>query len=385
METAYRSSGKYDRHLYNPLVWLFALWGGIQILLLSRYGIVTELEAEKYIYEAEHLLAKGTVSSPNYWLYSVQICLIILSIKLKLGFVFVYLVQLFFSGLSLYYFFRLVSGISNTATAFAISLLLALNIPYQTFNCQLQTESLFFSFTILLSCYVLRLTKLDIAATVRILLFLIVILFTRPTGLLFLPCVAIFLFFRFFSAYSVLLKSFIVIAVSFSFLYVLNKALGSGGQLDFMLPFRDERIICGVPTLPGFIPINTNDNPNSISGLLYYVTHNPDQFLRLAWLKTKSFFGATRPYYSSAHNLFLCILYFPLYIFSLLSISWWWNHNRNILLYCLSLIMITWLCVILTCDDWHNRFYLSIIPYFYILSVPAVKKLIHKLYSKHKQ
>jgi hypothetical protein len=73
------------------------------------------------------------------------------------------------------------------------------------------------------------------------------------------------------------------------FLFLLNIMTQSGGELDFMLPFRDERIICGVPTIAE-IPINTIDHGNSLEGILYYITHNTQQFIRLGWLQNHCLF-----------------------------------------------------------------------------------------------
>ena len=226
---------------------------------------------------------------------------------------------------------------------------------------------------------ILFISLLASLAAISVLIFLLVISFTRPTGVLLVPCAFLYLFFKFFRPLSALVKSFITIAVSIGFLFFLNSALGTGGGLDFMLPFRDERIICGVPTLPGFIDIKTTENPNSVFGLFYYITHNTGQFLRLALLRSKAFFGITRSYYSMPHNFYLCIYFYPLY--ALVALSWksGVKQNKFLLLYCTSVIVINWLTVILTCDDWHNRFFLSISPYIYILATPAVQKLTGKL------
>jgi hypothetical protein len=210
-------------------------------------------------------------------------------------------------------------------------------------------------------------------------LFLLAISFTRPTGLLWVPCAFLYLFFRFFKNYSILLKSAITIVVSIGFLFLLNAALGSGGELDFMLPFRDERIICGVPTLPHFVEIQTSANPNSVFGLLYYITHNFGQFMRLAWLRSQAFWGLGRSYYSTGHNIYLAAYLYPVYLLMLFSLGHWLKKNKCLLLCCSSLILITWASVILTCDDWHNRFFLSVVPYIYILSIPAVKFVTDKI------
>jgi hypothetical protein len=364
---------------YLSFVVLASVWVIMQALLFYRFGLVTGFEAEKYINEANYFLTNGTVSTSNYWLYSVQIFLIAAALKLKTGLLSVAFVQLLFNAWATWSFYKFITGISNRQTAITITLLLILNYPLQTFNTSLQTESLFYSFTILFSCFLLRLKGLTARNLTKVILFLLLISFTRPTGVLLVPCSFLYLFFRFFRPFSMFVKSMITIAVSICFLFFLNAALGSGGGLDFMLPFRDERIICGVPTLPGFIDIKTTDNPNSIIGLLYYITHNPGQFMRLALLRSKAFFGLTRSYYSLSHNFYLCVYFYPLYLFVILSWRSWFKKNKFLLLYCVSVIAINWLTVILTCDDWHNRFFLSITPYIYILAIPALQKLTGKL------
>jgi hypothetical protein len=358
---------------------LAACWFAVQGLLFYRLGIVTELEASKYIAEADNLIQSGSVSSPNFWLYSTQIFLIAIVKKLHIGFVWVALVQWSFNGLATWTLYKFSSRISNGLTGLIIALLFVFNIPIQTFNFYLQTESLFYSFTILLSCHLLSLERLTWKNFIFIFLFLVVIGFTRPTGLLWVPCSFLYLFFRFFRNFSALLKIGITAVVSIGFLFFLNAALGSGGELDFMLPFRDERIICGVPTLPHFVDIKTSAHPNSVFGLLYYITHNYDQFLRLGWLRSQAFWGLGRTYYSNGHNVYLALYFYPVYFLALFSLRHWIRKNKCLLLYCAALVFITWASVILTCDDWHNRFFLSVVPYIYILSIPAVKFFTDKI------
>ncbi|HET6994739.1 MAG TPA: hypothetical protein VFI06_07145, partial [Chitinophagaceae bacterium] len=298
--------------------------------------------------------------------------------KLHAGFIGVAIVQFFFSGLATWALFRFAASVSNKTTALFTGLLLVFTIPLQTVNCSLQTESLFFSFTILFSCHLLRLQQLTWKRFVMIFLFLVVICFTRPTGLLWVPCTFLYLFFRFFKTLPVLFKICITAVASAGFLFFLNLALGSGGELDFMLPFRDENIICGVPTRSYPAEIKTSSDPNSIFGLIYYVTHNFDQFTRLAWLRSKAFLGLTRSYYSSGHNIYLILYFYPVYFLALFSIRRWFKTNIHLLFYCFSLFFLTCLTVILTCDDWHNRFFLSIVPYIYILAIPSIKNIVNK-------
>lgn len=354
--------------------WLLAgCWALVQGLLLYQHGIETAYEATKYIAEADNLIEKGTVSTPNFWLYSTQIFLIAAIKQIHAGYWLVALVHWMMNALATAALFRLITSLSDRVTAAIITLVFIFNFPIQTYNSFLQTESLFHSFTILFSCYLLQLRAFNLARAIQVFLFLLLICFTRPTGLLWVPGTLLYLFFRFFRRFSFGLKLGITLGGSLGFLFFLNQALGSGGELDFMLPFRDERIICGVPTLPHFVDIKVSDNPNSLQGLWYYITHNFSQFIRLAAIRSRAFFGMQRDYYSSGHNVYLAIYFYPFLLLALGGIVSWWKQSKYLLLYCLPVIGLTWLTVILTCDDWHNRFFLTIVPYIYILSVPMVK------------
>jgi hypothetical protein len=130
---------------------IFLLWAVVNGLLIAKNGIVTTGESVKYIDQAILFVQTGRLSSSNFRLYFTEIGLISLCIKLKLGFIFVVLLQLFFSLFStfclyntLLYLFK-AKNIAFTGTA-----ILLLNLPYQEFNTFLQTESLFYSFTLIL-------------------------------------------------------------------------------------------------------------------------------------------------------------------------------------------------------------------------------------------
>ncbi|MCC7400047.1 MAG: glycosyltransferase family 39 protein [Chitinophagaceae bacterium] len=357
---------------------LILAWLIVQSLIFYRFGIVTDFEAVKYINEAKNLLENGTLSSPNFWMYSTQIFLIATAIKFNSGFLSVVIIQLILNIIATYVFYKFIQKSANKTAAFILTLLLICNYPFQTFNTALQTESIFFSLSIIFSCYLLQLKKITLKNLSLVFLFIILIIFTRPTGLYFVPATALYLFFHFFRSFPVFLKLGIIVLISATFLYFLNAAIGSGGELDFMLPFRDESIICGVPALSYTHDIKVSENPNSIYGLIYYITHNFTQFIHLAWLRSKAFWGLFRSYFSLGHNLYLGLYFFPVYLLVLLSIREWCHKNRHTFLYCLSLVLITWAGVILTCDDWHNRFLLGMMPFIYILSIPALKRITDK-------
>lgn len=367
----------------SPGPLLLLAWTIVQTALLIHFGIRTDLEPVKYISEANHLLETGTVSSPNFWLYSTQIFLFTLAIKFNTGFVPVYLVQLLLNGVATWQFYRFSRHWFGGRSAFLITLVLIFTIPLQLFNCILQTESIFFSLTLIFSCYLLQLEKPVIKDWIVLSVLMFVILFTRPTGLLFLPGFLLYILWTIYKKKGIITSVIFLIAGLILFFLILNRAMGSGGELNFIYPFQTETIICGVPGMEGVANINMPENPNSIEGLIYYMMHNTGQFLRLAVEKTKSFFFLTRPYYSGLHNISLVMLITPFYILCMLSLRWWWKNRRMPLFYSGTFIFITWMSVIASCDDWHNRFFLTVIPYIYILSMPALKTILDKFFQKN--
>jgi hypothetical protein len=299
---------------------------------------------------------------------------------LQLGFVFAVAVHLLLNLAATFTFYRYITTLFSPAVALAGTMLLLLNFPLQQFNSFLQTESIFYSLTIMLSCYVLRQRSLTLRNGLIILGLLLLVSITRPTGLLFFPAVFLYLFFRFFRGIAFGWKIGIVAAAFAIFLFALNLALGSGGELDFLLPYREEHIICGLPTLvPG---TSSAGDGNSLWGLLGYVTSHFGQFMHLAALRLTAFFGLIRSYYSPVHNIYLGVYFFSIYIGVVLSLGYWKKHHAWELLYFISIIFLMCATAMLTCDDWHNRFYLTIHPYINLLCLPFVARVLKKFTSK---
>jgi hypothetical protein len=356
---------------------LFA-WMLVNGFFLIKNGIVVTGEAGKYISEARVFIQEGRPSSSNFWFYFTEIFLLAFSFKLKLGVVFVLIIQLLFNLAATFSFCRILQYLFHKKEVALIgTIILLLNGPYQEFNTYLQTESLFYSITLIYTCFLLHIEKLSLKNFVGIIVYLLVTVITRPTGLLFLPATFIYLFYIFFKKMQLVKKVIFLISFTFLFFYILDKALGSGGELDFLRPFMDENIICGVSQATHSTINQTLERSNSIYGLFYYITHNFSQFTRLAWLKTLAFFGLYRSYYSVFHNIFLIIYFSAIHFLAFLGILYFVKNYMGILIYLLSIIFLTWMTVILTCDDWHNRFYLAISPYVIILGLAGLNRLIN--------
>jgi hypothetical protein len=361
-------------NLNYPFFILGLAWITVQVAQYRQYGIVTGLEAIKYINEANHFLRFGNVSTNNFWLYSTQILLIAGAIKLQIGFVVIVVLQYLLNFFATWMFYQLaIYFLRNRKLALLVTFIFIINVTYQVYNSYLFTESIFYSLTVIFSSYLLRIKKLTLKNGALLLILVILLGVTRPTGILFFAAGAVYLFFRFMQPINIWYKIVILCTAAFIFLFILNTMLHTGGELDFMLPFKKENIICGVNTNLN-TQIDTLEKGNSLKGLAYYVIHNMDQFLRLAKLKTVAFFGFTRDYYSKNHNTYLMIFFYPFYLLSIVGIVKMYIRKEKALIYLLIIISLYWVTTLLTCDDWHNRFILTVSPFIFLIAIAAFIK-----------
>lgn len=357
-------------------------WLLMQVILLSLHGIYIDGEAGKYVYEAHRLITGEGISGNNFLFYITTISLIYISVKAGAGFYLALLIQLLLNLLATLSFYQMTQKFTNTSTAFLTTLILIFFYPYQQFNVFLQTESIYFSLVVLLSSYLLQLRDLSLLSFVKILTLITLLSITRPTGLLICVPVGVYLHLRFLRK-----KSRLTLTAAYSLVLIaagllFNTILGSGGDLNFLLPFIQEHLICGVPTrLVSGASISQADN--SIVGILTYVINNPTQVLRLGLERSLLFFGLHRDYFSTLHNALNITAFSTLYLLIICGSGFWFKKKKITLSYLLSFIAISWFTVFFTCDDWHNRFVLCLAPMFLLLAMPAMEKLINKISSAH--
>src|SRR5437868_3895854 len=103
------------RRGYYEAIILISLWIIVQCFLLWKNGIVTSLEAVKYIDQAKKFLATGRYTSVNFLFYSVQILLIAACLEFKINFLLLVIVQMIFNGISVACFYRLARRLSGSS------------------------------------------------------------------------------------------------------------------------------------------------------------------------------------------------------------------------------------------------------------------------------
>jgi hypothetical protein len=239
---------------------------------------------------------------------------------------------------------------------------------YQLYNVYLFTESLFYSFGIIYTWFLFSIRRINLLTILFLFLGISLIYFTRPTGVFFIPATIVYIIFRFYQRTAFLLLSIFGLSGIVLMYFLINYALNSGGEFDFLLPYLDERIICGVPTIEGSHKIIVPVEKDSIEGLWYIITHHTSLFMKLSVKRFLAFWGVVRPFYSPSHNIFIAVYFFTLYGLIIYKLKILWKQYRAQTAYFLCLTALVMVTVILSCDEWHNRFIFALLPFFLLMA-----------------
>ena len=359
----------------RPLLSLFFIFILVQVFIYCTTGVITNLEAEKYVTEGNSLYDTGSFSASKYIFYLPVILLVYVCRFFGVPVEAVALVQVALAWLALECFYKLSKGLSNKRVAFFTTALLALFIPLQTWNFTLYTDSVFISLSIIYSFIVFKYDSQGVKGSLIIILFLILLIFSRPHGLLFIPPTIIYFLFRKQSRNEKIAGIGLCVLLIGAMYAFLNMAFTGGGDMDAMKPFIEEHIICFVPLKPEGAQLNIVHTASPVNDIFYYIFHNPMHFFRLMGLKLLSFFNITRTYYTTLHNALLAVFIIPVYLFSLAGLVKFPKSFRNFLIFLISLLVLYPLGATFQCDDWHSRFTMVVFPYFILLAGIGVSRI----------
>jgi len=344
----------------NHLLILFIVWFIVQAMLLFRYGIITTNEATKYIREANNLLHHKNFSEQKYIFYSSYIFIHFIFIKLGFEIGGVYIFQLLVNLIATFLFYKTALNVyKNNGVAFIAAFLLVVCFSWQYWTVCLYTESFFCSLLIIFTYFLFGINKNQQLKYVYAALVFVILLFARPAGIFLIPVIICVLVFKLIELKKIRLALLFIAVLCTGFIYLLFYEMKSASSFNFIKPFVEHNIICDIP---GRLINDSNSYNNSLSGILLYVRKNPIDFLQLCSLRFSAFWGLTRPYYSEAHNWVLRLFFYPLYFFALIKLKQQLKLNRYFILYCLSIIIVFTISVMLTCDEWSNRFIMPVIP-----------------------
>lgn len=361
----------------RPLLFLALLFVGVHLLLYLQSGIVITGEAEKYIEQGERLHLQASFSEQKYFFYLPVILLIWVSKTLHIGLDWVVVVQVLLSALSQYFFYRLTLELTGKKNiAFIAALLLLVFLPYQAWNLYLYSESIFLSLSVLFIYSIYKAQQQKGYKRIIPVVLLVILIFSRPTGILLLFPWVIYQIWIQKSTYKLLLHSIAGLMIMLLAFLLINMLYAGGADFNSVLPYVEQHIICGVPT------VQTVSNPgllktgSALGGLITWIIQHPVDFAGLFIKRLISFFNLTRSYYSTLHNMLLVLYLLPVYFFSFP--GWGKIREQNSLFFRFLLcLFILYPCAIaLQCDDWHSRFTMPLMPYIILLAVLGIKSVL---------
>jgi hypothetical protein len=349
---------------------IYVLWALVQLVLVLVFGINTQLEAAKYATEANYLLSHHSFSEPKYWFYSVQIVLHVLAQWLHIPQQSIYLVQLGMNLLALHYLYQLWKQFYTSEKATFAALVWIAFLPLQEWTTHLYTESIFVSVVCIWMYYLVQyLTRRQYLK--HLALCSIALVFIRPTGMLFLPVAGMAIFWQLPSSRHYFLWAGLPLLLGFYAL--LATAMRGQGEFDFLLPFKEGHIICGLPTYP--TPIAFEGDAQSLTGIVAFIWYYPWEFIRLAGQRLWAFWSIYRSYYSPLHNVVYTGFFVALYVGVFVT----WKQALpafKTIAFCTALVFSV--SVMITCDDWHSRFLLPVLPSLFVLLPAGLPKRLGK-------
>jgi hypothetical protein len=341
---------------------IVSVWFAAQLTCWLLWGTQTQLESLKYIHAADYLLETGSFPEKRYWFYSITVFLIALSKLLNAGYGFVFFIQLLLSLAAHLVFFNSLRAQcrENHFAPLITTIFLCLVLPYQRWNFTLYTESLFYSLVLIFFSFCIRQKEYNIKTFLIQSLLLCLVIVSRPLGILILIPWILYLFFQSPKKIKIVL-AFISIAGLLFMIFIANIILTSISDWKVLKPFEEGSVICAMP-LNKISIIQLNQKENPFLQLFQFIKLYPKEFLILSLKKTKAFFLMTRDYYSTGHNLALVFLSFLFYIPLLFSL---FREKLNVsILFSTLIILFFYAAIVLQCDDYHNRFILTLVPVF---------------------
>jgi hypothetical protein len=357
----------------KPIALLAALWLLVQISLLWVKGITTNMEGQVHVNVANYFLQHGHFEVAKSWFYAIPTLLLAFFIKTGIGYWGVIIVQLLVNAIASCCFYKMCFHLQqNRNVAFVATLLLIVFIPLQAWNSYLYTESLFISLSIVFSSWLVR-SSLGPAGLAGLLLGLLMLVVTRPSGILFVAPAMLYVAQQKMSGKNAFVKKSLLVLAALGIVVCIVNAAFKGGEGDFnvMKPFVEAHIICFMPTAGGTTSLQLANTGQPLSDLLYYILHNPFHFLELFFLRLVSFFNLARPYYSTAHNLLLYAAMVPVYLFATAGL--FSKAKVPGRYYLITLVVLYAIAIALQCDDYHSRFTMVVFPYIFYFAAAGAR------------
>lgn len=346
--------------LFTGIMWLIST-----LVYLNIHGVVTVLEAGKYIEEAHRYIDNGNFSAPRYYFYCATLFIMVFAIKTGIGMFGAFVIQALLNLFAFTLFYKALTKIFQSPfTPLLIILYLLSFSPYQSWIVFLYTESVFCSVVLILLSVLILYKPGSIKHALIIILTLLFSLISRPLGMLFGVGVYLYFFYYADKKWKIILACGSLILLCLGY-FLINTAFLSVKDWRITQAFEEESIICDLPAPQPYQKLDLAATGSPVYKLWYYCTHNFSHFLQFAGKKIQYFFLMTRNYYSKGHNYFLLLNVIPVYLLGVCSFFIKRKYcSKAFFIFLVSTICMYVVTIIFQCDDYHSRFILPVYPLF---------------------
>jgi hypothetical protein len=341
----------------------------ISAVLLFKYGIQLGGEAEKFIENANRIINGQELFNGVFgYFYIAYSILVALFIKLSVNLIIIAVLQVILSFIAALCLYKLlIQGLKNRDIAFLFFIVYLLCYPIQKWNFFLYSESVHTSLLVIgiyfFNKWLIEKKNYRLVALGAVLL---LILFSRPVGILFLLSLCTALLFWFYHSQKKILFYILSCVGVLSVILILNSPFTAFVNPDSI---RRMEIICQVPEANQVIVYKEYNREGLYKA--YKVIKDEigfGNFFKNGFKKLGYFFGMYRSYYSWQNNLLLiCFtVFFPFALIGVFS-----KQDKAyyyIKLFAVVYLLFTSIGIFFTCDEWSNRFISPAFPFILILA-----------------
>ncbi len=350
------------------------VWGVATLLWFAIFGFRYNLEGEKYILQADYFLKNNSFKENRFIFYATTIFLIAICKILHLKMAIAIIILLFINLKAFIFFTKALERFLNyKILAILTTTFLVFFFPFQSWTMYLYTENIYYSLILVLIAQLLRTSNITSKNILQTTIILILLIFSRPLAILFIAPILLF--------YAILAnrtqRFYIVLATLFGaivFNFISQIVFTTTPDWTVQRSFIEENLICDVPTVSSTSNLKLITNNSQLKMLIFYITHNFGHFLPLAFKRLQLFFLNYRNYYSNFHNFYLISTLVPIYAIIIFRFKLIFKFcTKQFFVFTVSSIILIAASIAMQCDDYHNRFFMSLMPLLSIFVAIAVK------------
>ena len=370
----------------NHILMLSLLFVLIHSLLFWHYGIRVFFDSAAYLEAADYIITHGELQDVHHLFYTVPILIMTVTRLLFPGEIIpILLFQCILSWVATILLYKSAVTIFNSKMAGLMAgVIFLLWLDNIHWNITTMTESIACSIYCFV-VYVLSRWQDRPKDIFRLAILLVFAFFSRPTGIVIIIGVFVFLIAHHWGTLREKRPMLIAVALIGTILIVFT-ADRMLDHWDFTEQYMKGNIITYADVVkdhPLFHESLTIDPPPSktfstskspIGRIVSFIYDNPIYFLKTASLKVSYLVAFVRPYYSWSHNIYLMLWISFVYVSFVL--GWRTTTNLPVKIFAAATIILNCGLIAISSVDWDNRFYIPMEPGIVLLAGGGAAMLV---------